>query len=42
MKKKESKKVLVPQGTFVNSQRAQLHPIIQSTKKIKPTKNETI
>jgi len=42
MKKKEFKKVLLAQGTFVNSQRVQLQPIILSTEKIKPIKNETI
>ncbi len=42
MKKKESKKVLVPQSTLVNLENVQLLPIMQSTEKIKPNKNETI
>ena len=43
LKKKEPKKVLLAQDTFVNSQRVQLKPIVvKSIEKIKPNKNETI
>ena len=42
LKKKTPKKVLVPQSTLVNLEKVQLQPIIQSTEKIKPIKNETI
>ena len=43
MKKKDTQKVLSPQGALVNLENVQLQPIVwQSTKKIKPNKNETI
>lgn len=42
LKKKELKNNLLPQHTFVNSQRVQFQPIIVSTENIKLNKNETI
>ena len=42
MKKKVTKNTLLPQSTFVNSQRVQLQPIMQSTSNLEQKKNETI
>ncbi len=42
LKKKVIKKVLIPQSTLINLEKVQLQPIMQSSEKIKPNKNETI